>query len=110
VILGIRPEGFEDAAFADGALPRIDAQCAVLEDVGSDAHIIFPVAAPRVDASDLRAAKEDDDELLADEGSLFNARVDARTGARRGERVRLAVDPERLHFFDGDSGQSLLRR
>jgi len=110
VILGIRPEGFEDAAFADGALPQIDAQCAVLEDLGSDAHIIFPVAAPRVDASDLRAAQEDDDELLADEGSLFNARVDARTSARRGEPIRLAVDPERLHFFDGDSGQSLLRR
>jgi len=109
VILGIRPEGFEDAAFADSGLPQIEAECAVLEDVGSDAHVIFPVAAPRVDATDLRAAREDDDELLADDASLFNARVDARTGARRGARIRLAVDPERLHFFDGDTGQSLLR-
>jgi multiple sugar transport system ATP-binding protein len=110
VILGIRPEGFEDAAFAERGLPQIEAECAVLEDLGSDAHIIFPVAAPRVDATDLRAAREDDDELLADEGSLFNARVDARTGARRGERVQLAVDPDRLHFFDGETGASLLTR
>jgi multiple sugar transport system ATP-binding protein len=109
VIVGIRPEGFEDAAFADRRLPQIEAECAVLEDIGSDAHIIFPIAAPRVDATDLRAAQEDDDELLADGSSLFNARVDARTSARRGARVKLAVDPERLHFFDGDTGESLLR-
>ncbi|HEX5449118.1 MAG TPA: sn-glycerol-3-phosphate ABC transporter ATP-binding protein UgpC [Gaiellaceae bacterium] len=109
VILGIRPEGFEDANYADSGLPQIDAECAVLEDVGSDAHVIFAVAAPRVDATDLRAAKEDDDELLADEASFFNARVDARTSARRGSHVRLAVNPEQLHFFDGDTGESLLR-
>jgi len=109
LILGIRPESFEDVAFAERGLPQIDAKVAVLEDVGSDAHIIFPVAAPRVDAVDIRAAKEGEaEELLADEGALFNARVDARTSARRGSPIRLAVDPARLHFFDGETGESLL--
>jgi hypothetical protein len=33
--------------------------------------------------------------------------VDARTEARVGARVRLSVDPTRLHFFDAISGQVL---
>ncbi|HVC87932.1 MAG TPA: sn-glycerol-3-phosphate ABC transporter ATP-binding protein UgpC [Gaiellaceae bacterium] len=108
VILGIRPETFEDAAFAESGLPQFDVEVSVLEELGSDAHIIFPVAAPRVDAADLRAAREDDNDLLAGEGALFNARLDPRTRARRGATMRLAVDPARLHFFDIETGDSLL--
>ena len=48
------PESFEDAAFADPALPQLDAEVAVLEDLGSDAHVIFPVDAPRVETEELR--------------------------------------------------------
>ena len=33
---GIRPEAFEDAAFADPSLPQLDVTPAVLEDLGSD--------------------------------------------------------------------------
>jgi len=49
VIAGIRPEAFEDAAFADPSLPRIDVQVEVVEELGADTHVIFAVAAPRVD-------------------------------------------------------------
>jgi multiple sugar transport system ATP-binding protein len=110
LVLGIRPEGFEDAAFAEGGWPQIEVEVGVLEDLGADAHVIFPIDAPRVDAADLRAAREEegDEEMLAREETLFNARVDPRTSARRGGRVRLAVDPARLHFFDGATGESLL--
>jgi multiple sugar transport system ATP-binding protein len=109
VILGIRPESFEDASFAPPGLPHIDVDVAVLEDLGSDAHVIFPVEAPRVDAADLRAARDGGESVLAaDESMLFNARVDPRTRARRGERLRLVVDPARLHFFDPRTGESLL--
>jgi multiple sugar transport system ATP-binding protein len=109
VILGIRPESFEDAAFSEQGLPQIEANVAVLEELGSDAHIIFQVDAPRVEAEDLRAAVDEEEEgLLADERkSLFNARVDPRTGARAGEPIRLTVDPRRFHFFDPASGDSL---
>jgi multiple sugar transport system ATP-binding protein len=108
VILGIRPEMFEDAAFADSGLPQLDVQVSVLEELGSDVHVIFPVDAPRVDAVQVRAAREgDEDVLAADEAMLFNARVDPRTDARRGSALRLAVDPGRLHFFDAETGESL---
>jgi multiple sugar transport system ATP-binding protein len=110
VILGIRPESFEDAAFAQPGLPTMDVDVAVLEEVGSDAHVIFPVDAPRVDAAELRAARDqEEDSLLADNTSLFNARVDARTRARRGSRVTLAVEPAQFYFFNPKTGESLLQ-
>ena len=40
---------------------------------------------------------------------MFTARVDPRTGARVGERMELAVDPGRFHFFDPATGDSLLQ-
>ncbi|HEX3056088.1 MAG TPA: sn-glycerol-3-phosphate ABC transporter ATP-binding protein UgpC [Gaiellaceae bacterium] len=108
VILGLRPESFEDAAFAEPGLPQIEVEVVVLEDLGADAHVIFPIDAPRVDAVDLRAARENDEAVLVDEGALFNARIDPRSSARRGGRLRLALDPSRLHFFDRRTGDSLL--
>jgi multiple sugar transport system ATP-binding protein len=109
VILGIRPEGFEDVTFAEPGLPQIEVAVTVLEEVGSDAHVIFPVDAPKVDVADLRAARDDEDEtLLADSGALFNARVDPRTAARRGAQLELAVDPAQLYFFDPETGENLL--
>jgi multiple sugar transport system ATP-binding protein len=110
VILGIRPESFEDAAFAEPGLPQIEVEVEVLEELGSDAHIIFRIDAPRVEAEDLRAATEDEDEaLLAGEEQVshFNARVDPRTAARVGDRIRLSVDPRAFHFFDRETGESL---
>jgi hypothetical protein len=54
--------------------------------------------------------ENDDASLLSDQaGGLFTARVDARTKARVGDTVRLAIDPSRLYFFSPDTGESLLR-
>jgi multiple sugar transport system ATP-binding protein len=108
VILGIRPESFEAAALADPALPRLDADVAVLEDLGADVHVLFPVDAPRVDAEELRGARSDEDAvLLASAGTIFTARVDPRSGASPGRRLRLAVDPAGFHFFDPATGERL---
>jgi multiple sugar transport system ATP-binding protein len=109
VVLGIRPESFEDAAFTDASLPQLDADVAVLEDLGSDAHVIFPVAAPRVETEELRHTNEEE-ALIAGDGSVFTARVDARTAARVGERLRLSVDPAGFYWFDPKTGASLRRR
>ena len=35
------------------------------------------------------------------------ARLDPRTGIREGERARLRVDLDSLHFFDPDTGGTL---
>ncbi len=106
LILGIRPESFEDPAFAPG-LPTIEVEVEVLEDLGSDAHVFFTVDARSITAEVLEAGAETHD-LISAGGALFTARVDARTGARVGRRVELALDPERFHFFDPQTGARML--
>jgi multiple sugar transport system ATP-binding protein len=108
IVLGIRPESFEDAAFADSSLPQLDATVAVLEDLGSDAHAIFPVDAPPVETEDVRPA-DAEEELIAGTGTVFTARVDARTATRPGETLRLSVNPAGFYYFDPDTGASLRR-
>ena len=109
MILGIRPESFEDATFADPALPQVDVEVQVVEELGADAHVIFAINAPRVTAEDLEAvAAEPLEGLIADDQrALFNARVDPRTDAGTGRAIRLAVDPAQFHFFDPETGETL---
>jgi len=46
--------------------------------------------------------------LLPESRALFSARIDPRARTRVGEPLELALDPARLHFFDPDSGATLL--
>jgi multiple sugar transport system ATP-binding protein len=111
IVAGLRPEAFEDARYAESGLPQIEVEVAVLEELGSDTHVLFGVDAEPVV---VEAARSDDAE---DDGSLlvrrdrtrFVARVDPRTGARPRDRLRLSVDTGRLYFFDPASGASLTR-
>jgi multiple sugar transport system ATP-binding protein len=109
VILGIRPGDMEDAAHAESGLPEVEVEVSVVEELGSEAHVIFPVDAPRVEAEDVKAAADTEDEaaLFADTGSMFTASVDARTSAQVGGMLRLCIDPRGFHFFDPDSGLTL---
>ncbi len=108
VVLGIRPEAFEEATFAPDASATIEAHVEVLEEVGSEGHVYFSVDAPRISAESLEA--EDDATILAESESLFNARVDPRAPIRVGDTIRLAVDASRFHFFDRETGSSLMDR
>jgi multiple sugar transport system ATP-binding protein len=108
-IVGIRPEAFEDAAFADPSLPQLEVAVQVVEDLGPDAHLIFTVDAPQVDVSEVRAAAGDAEALLPGDGVKFTARVHPETAARVGRSLRLAVDPARFQFFDPATGLRLER-
>jgi multiple sugar transport system ATP-binding protein len=110
IVVGLRPEAFEDVAFAESGLPEFDVQVEVLENVGSDSYVFFQSDAEQVVIEDaLSDDGGDDGTLLVDERSAFmTARVDSRSAARIGARLRLAIDPSRLYFFAPDSGASLL--
>jgi multiple sugar transport system ATP-binding protein len=108
-IVGVRPESFEDAAFADPSLPQIEVEVQVVEDLGADAHVIFQVDAPPVDVSEVREAAGDEEAILLADRAVFTARVHPQTTARVGQTLRLAVDPTRFHFFDPATGQRLER-
>src|SRR6266849_86176 len=107
VILGVRPEAFNDAAFSQAHLPRVGVTVEVLEELGSDSHVFFRVAAPRV-TFESRDAADDETSLLAEDDSLFTARVDPATSGRIGAPLELALDPASFHFFDLQTGESLL--
>jgi len=107
-VVGIRPEAFEDATFADPSLPQIDVDVEVVEELGAETHVIFSVDAAPVDVSGAREADEEE-VILAGASTLFTARVDPKTSARPGAPLRLAVDPSRFHFFDPESGDRLVR-
>jgi multiple sugar transport system ATP-binding protein len=114
VILGIRPTDFEHAATAESQLPRIRVRADVVEELGSETHVIFPIDAPRVTADAVRAAA---DAHTADEGVLFaddqranfTARVDGKRPVPPGEEIELAVDHNALHCFDPATGEALER-
>ena len=107
VVLGVRPEAFDDAAFAQPHLPRLEVRVDVLEELGSDTHAFFRVAAPRVTVES-RDADEDGAGLLVEDDSLFTARVDPATTALVGSSLQLAVDPASFYFFDVETGASLV--
>ena len=65
--------------------------------------MLFTIDAPPVDVDAVRAASDDGERaslLATDRRALFTAEVAEGTPVRPGERMRLAVDPSRLHFFD----------
>jgi multiple sugar transport system ATP-binding protein len=107
VVLGIRPEAFDDATFSAKQLPRIDVTIDVLEELGSDSHVFFRVAAPRV-TIETRDASDDETTILAEHDSRFTARVNPATRAGVGAPLELAVNPASFHFFDVRTGESLL--
>ena len=115
VVLGIRPEDFEDAALAgvaaeDAALTAVPD---IREDMGSEIFLHFAVDAPPVATTAVRDAFEDAAALEATkavaerQGTPFVARINRESRATEGQPVRLAVDSQRLHFFDLESGLAI---
>jgi multiple sugar transport system ATP-binding protein len=100
LVVGIRPEDLEDAALEDRGQPTVDVSVAVVERLGSEAHVMFTGGVNG--ASGSHQAHE--------RGRLFTASVDSATGTRAGGALRLALHPDRFHFFDAESGASLTDR
>jgi multiple sugar transport system ATP-binding protein len=112
VIVGIRPSDLEDAdVWATSGATILDVEVDITEELGSEVNVLFTVDAPPVTSEEALAAASDEgaeDILpLITERAQFCARVDARTRAKPGERVRLAVDPSRFHFFEPDTGLAI---
>ena len=110
MILGIRPQDFEDGRTADPALPRIEIDALVVEELGSATHVLFTVDAPPVDVDSVRAATDEGERatlLATDRRALFTAEVAEEANVQPGDRLELALDPARLHFFDPETGESL---
>ena len=97
VVVGIRPEAFEDASVADDSgRPRLSAEVSLSEALGSDLLLHFPLDAPSVEAGDPDALEGIEDRMVI-------ARVHPRSTARPGSAIELSVDVDELHFFDPET-------
>jgi multiple sugar transport system ATP-binding protein len=96
--------------FAPPDLSRIEVTVRVLEELGSDRYVFFDVEADTVVIEAAQSTEEDEDATLLTrrDGAFFAARVDPRTRARVGDRVRLALDSSRLYSISPETGVSLL--
>ena len=114
VILGVRPEDMEDAAFGSDAPSdrRIRSTVELREALGSDVVVHFKVKAPIVVTEDVKELANDVgqealdavEQEAAQGESTFVARLNPRTKATQGEPIELVIDVGRLHFFDPDTG------
>jgi multiple sugar transport system ATP-binding protein len=85
VTLGVRPEDLgSPRAEAQPSPPRLEAIVELVEPMGAESYV------------HLRAGRE-----------TYIRRADPRSGLQPGQATRPALDVERLHFFDAESGAAL---
>ena len=100
VLVGLRPEYFEDARMGAGdGRTLLPADVEITEQLGPETYAYFRVPGLEV--------VEIGDRPVELAGAL-TARLDARTTASPGERLELAVDGRGIRLFDAESGESLL--
>jgi multiple sugar transport system ATP-binding protein len=109
VAVGFRPEHLR---LCGADAPGLAGTVNVVEALGAEILVHVDVDVTRVDIaasiSDERAREELGAELAATAATTVVARLDPDTPIDKGDSVRLAVDPDRLHLFDPVSGASLL--
>ncbi|GAA3687953.1 ABC transporter ATP-binding protein [Lentzea roselyniae] len=111
VVVGIRPEDMEDATLVDqaeGALLHSVAD--LVEAMGSDVLVHFPVDAKPADTADTRALAEDSgaDTVRAPSDSIvLVGRFSPRSRIYEGQQLATWVDTSRMHFFDPVTGTAI---
>jgi multiple sugar transport system ATP-binding protein len=113
VIVGLRPENFEDAALvsADNRPSGITFRTSidVLESLGSDVYVYFTRGREHgVDAAELEELARDSGRAdTGASGDTVVARLDAATRVREGQEAELWVDARAMHVFDPATGRNL---
>ncbi|MDX2378718.1 MAG: sn-glycerol-3-phosphate ABC transporter ATP-binding protein UgpC [Acidimicrobiia bacterium] len=104
VIVGIRPEDFEDAAIATDVpeVDRLQSNVQLLEALGSEIMVHFSIDASTVDSGD-----PDEPDDVAHDGVNAVGRFSPRSGVSVGDVIDVAVTTENLHFFDAKSRQAI---
>jgi multiple sugar transport system ATP-binding protein len=113
VIVGIRPEHFEDAAVEQDEHPdrmKFRTKVDVVESMGSEIYVYFDVEAGEMESAELNELAADsgmEDLPSHGEGQQVVARLSAESKASPGAEVELSVDTSQIKLFAADSGRSL---
>ncbi len=105
VVLGIRPEDFEDAGLSTGGGDGrvVTAPVTLLEALGSEIMVHFRLDAPTVDSGDPDAVEDAGGESAANAVGRFNPR----STVRMGDTAQITVATENAHFFDYDTREAI---
>jgi multiple sugar transport system ATP-binding protein len=112
VVVGIRPEDFEDATIAaerGHTGSTFTTEIDVLESMGAESFAYFKVEAERVGSEELAELAQDSgrSEVPGGEPGEVVARIDAASQIRQGGKAKLWFNPHKLHLFDADTGAAL---
>ena len=115
VIVGMRPEHFEDAAIEDRGAPhrlRFKAKIDVVESMGSELYAYFAVQSEEIESEQLSELAKDsgmEDLPSAGSGQQVVARLDPASKATPDGVLELVLDTSELKLFDPEGGRSLTR-
>ena len=108
IVLGIRPEAFEDGRFANESeySESIKVKVSLLEQLGSDSYVHFykDIKPVQTEAIEEILADEGEDITVLGNDTKFIARINPNSTVTEGEEIQLKINPSKLHFFDPESG------
>ncbi len=112
IVLGIRPEAFEDSIYANTKefSEKLDIQVSLIEQLGSDSYIHFykDIKPVQTEAIEEILADEGEDITVLGDQTKFIARVNPNSAVKEGDKITLAIDPSKLHYFDPTSGNAIV--
>ena len=111
IVMGIRPEAFEDGNYANASefSESIKVSVSLLEQLGSDSYIHFykDIKPVQTEAIEEILADEGEDLSVLGDNTKFIARINPNSTVVEGKEIELKIDPSKLHFFDPETGDAL---
>ena len=111
IVMGIRPEAFEDGNYANESefSESIKVSVSLLEQLGSDSYIHFykDIKPVQTEAIEEILADDGEDISILGDNTKFIARINPNSTVVEGEEIELKIDPSTLHFFNPDTGDAI---
>ena len=111
IVMGIRPEAFEDGNYANPTefSESIKVSVSLLEQLGSDSYIHFykDIKPVQTEAIEEILADEGEDISVLGDNTKFIARINPNSTVVEGKEIELKIDPSKLHFFNPETGDAI---
>jgi len=107
VVMGIRPEDIYDSEhdLAEHPDSQMEVKITGYELLGSEVLLYFGLRNEKPTEKHRQFSDEDESNVKK---AQFTAKVDARTTARYGSKIIVALDPEKIHVFDKETEQAIV--
>ncbi|GIF67699.1 ABC transporter ATP-binding protein [Asanoa ishikariensis] len=112
LIVGIRPEHFEDASLIEDSIRQggaeFSATADLVESMGSDKYVYFTIEGEKASAAELEELAADmGSGDLPSGGSNLVCRFSAESRVKEGDTAKVWVNLEKIHLFDPSDGRNI---